>query len=81
MLSRFMVISAEGVDPISTEGKIFAIILVAVIFILLYIFREKRRKNKYEPEKKHDRDDPNNYWGPLGSGDPIGPPKGFDTHT
>ena len=75
MLPGFLLVTTDGVDPISTEGKIFVLILVALIFILLYIFREKKRKNKYEPEKKQDRDDPNNYWGPLGSGDPIGPPK------
>ena len=76
-MSRFIIIATAGLDPISTEEKVFAIILIVIIFVLLYIFREKRRKNKYEPEKKYDRDDPNNYWGPLGSGDPIGPPKGI----
>ena len=74
MLSELLLEISEGEVQPSFEEMIIAIILIAVIFILLYVFREKRRKNKYEPEKKHEPEDPNSAWGPLSGGKPIGPP-------
>ncbi len=53
----------------------FIIVWLAVFFILIVIYRERRKKNKYDAEGKPNRDDPNLVWGPLSGGDPIGPPK------
>ena len=65
----------ESINPDYDSLQLaFVIVWLAVVLILIYFFREKRKKNKYEPEKNHDRDDPNNYWGGLSGGKPIGPP-------
>ncbi len=57
MLSELLIGASERTYEINPEEEIVALIILAVIFIILYIFREKRRKNKYEPKKK--LDDPN----------------------
>jgi uncharacterized membrane protein YhaH (DUF805 family) len=74
MLFELLIGTSEGIAEVSPEEEIIALVILAVIFILLYIFREKRRKNKYEPEKKRNPEDPNLVWGPLSGGKPIGPP-------
>lgn len=46
-------------------------IVLAMILMLLYVFREKRRKNKYDHEKPRD---PENRWG-FPSVDTTHPPQ------
>ncbi len=67
----------ERINPdYDTFTLAFFIAWLAVLFILIYLYREKRKKNKYDPEGKPNRDDPNLVWGPLSGSDPIGPPEG-----
>jgi hypothetical protein len=50
MLSEFFIRNSNQATQFSPWEQVVALVILAVIFILLYIFREKRKKNKYEPE-------------------------------
>ncbi len=50
----------ERINPdYDTFTLAFFIAWLTVLFILIYLYREKRKKNKYDPEGKPNRDDPN----------------------
>ena len=65
-----MVKESQGSDP---QALILATIALVVILALLWVFREKRKRNKHDYEKR-DPENPKNWWG-FPFGDPDGAPK------
>ena len=52
---------------------VFTIVIVVVMFVILYIFRVRKTKSKYNPHKRHTEDIRD--WGGMPTGKPIGDPK------